>query len=202
MHFCRQLTLGGRLLYSGDALLGAALLGVLVLTASTAMQVLRSANGTYVPSLFGLGYTAPASTSVHHRNRHHALATPTALRSANHTPLAYVTLLTRLLSALSSLLLLTGTFITTNTLVNIQYPIGDWYTTGNPDNFDIVTQDFAGPWLMGKAVGWCAAGAVLAGVASYLIGLVWEVPQVGVDSTFAGLGAAVEGESKDTSKEV
>ncbi|KAF2403813.1 hypothetical protein EJ06DRAFT_527417 [Trichodelitschia bisporula] len=165
VHFCRQLALGGRLLYAGNALLALALLIVLVLTALTLPRVLRSATGSFTP-LF---------TRTPHHGR-------TELRRANHTPAAWLALLTRLCAGLSALALLIGTIITTNTLVNIQYPIGDWYTTGNPNNADIVSQDFAGPWLMGKAVGWAAAGAVLAGVAACMVESVWEGPRVGVET--------------------
>lgn len=187
--FCRQLILGSQLLYAGDALLGAALLLVLILTASTLPAVMKSQTGVYVPRLFGRLYN-PLPTSdveagyghahrhVHHHGRQSTIAT--SIRAANHTVPAYLTLLTMLLSALSALLLLMGMFITVNDLVNLQYPSGDWYTTGNPSSIDIVRMDLVGQWLIGKAPGQAAAGAMLAGLATVAVALVWETPRVGI----------------------
>lgn len=174
MHFCQQLSLSARLLYAGDALIVAAFIVVLVLSAVTLPQILQS-GGSYTPSLNPTYQAVPASR---HRHGHgHALL---VRRPALHSPTAYLSLLLRLLSILGALLLLLGTIIATNTLVNIQFPIGDWYSTGDPNTTDLVGQDAVGPWLMGSAVGECVAAAVLAGVAGALVGQVWEGPRVGV----------------------
>ena len=95
------------------------------------------------------------------------------------SPTAYLSLLLRLLSILGALLLLLGAIIATNTLVNIQFPIGDWYSTGDPNTTDLVSQDAVGPWLMGSAVDQCVAAAVLAGLAGAFVGRVWESPRGG-----------------------
>jgi hypothetical protein len=112
-----------------------------------------------------------------------------------------LTLLLRLLTGFAFLLLIIGTIISSNTLSNIQFPSGDWYSTGNPSITDISKQDAVGPWLIGKAVGWSIAGAVLSGVACYFVGLIWEEPRVGVDDDaevgHSVTGAAPKGEHRD-----
>jgi hypothetical protein len=143
-HFCGQLALGGRLLYAGTALAGAALLFALILTASTLLRS-RHRRGSGVGEL-----------------------------------LAWLALLAKLCAAFAGLLLLLGTFITTNTLVNIQYPVGNWFAAVADPGTDPVKFDSAGPYLIGKAVGECAAAAVLAGTAAGMMGLVWDSPRVGV----------------------
>lgn len=78
--------------------------------------------------------------------------------------------------------------------------MGDWYTTGNPNNIDIVRQDLAGPWLIGKAPGQAAAGAVMAVVAAGVVGRVWGGVRVGVSAVVDGgdgeVGEGVGGEEE------
>lgn len=177
VHFCQQLSLSARLLYAGDAMIAAAFIVVLVLSAVTLPQILR--NG---------GSLSPTYQSVPTSSRYHHGRALIIRRPALHSPTAYLSLLLRLLSILGGLLLLLGTIIATNTLVNIQFPIGDWYSTGDPNSTDLVGQDAVGPWLIGSAVGQCVAAAVLAGVAGFLVGRVWDGPRVGVLDVGEGNG--------------
>ena len=178
VHFCQQLDLSARLLYAGDALVAAAFIVVLILSAVTLPQILRN-GGSYTPSL-NPRYQAVATSHHGHGHGHHHTPASIVRRPALHSRTAYLSLLLRLLSILGGLLLLLGSIIAANTLVNIQFPIGDWYSTGDPNTTDVVTQDAVGPWLIGRAVGQCVAAAVLAGVAGTLVGRVWEGPRVGV----------------------
>jgi hypothetical protein len=177
-HFCQQLGLSARLLYAGDAMIAAAFILVLILSAVTLPQILRN-RGSYTPSL-NPRYQAVAAIHHGHSHGHQHTSASIVRRPALHSQTAYLSLLLRLLSILGGLLLLLGSIIAANTLVNIQFPIGDWYSTGDPNSTDLVGQDAVGPWLMGSAVGPCVAAAVLAGVAGALVGRVWEGPRVGV----------------------
>ena len=179
VHFCQQLILSARLLYAGDAMIAAAFIVVLILTAGTLPQIRRN-RGAYTPSLYRRYRTVAASRHDHSHGDQHTQASIIRRRPALHSQTAYLSLLLRLLSILGSLLLLLGSVIAANTLVNIQFPIGDWYSTGDPNSMDLVDQDAVGPWLIGAAVGQCVAAALLAGVAGVLVGRVWEEPRVGV----------------------
>ncbi len=106
------------------------------------------------------------------------------LRPGNHAPLSYVALLLTMLAALGALCLLFALLIGGLALVVLQYPNGDWFSTP-PYARNPTTHFNHGPWMLGRAVGWCAAAAVLAGIASYCVGMVWEAPRVAILETKA-----------------
>lgn len=93
-----------------------------------------------------------------------------------HETVSYLAFLLVLLTSLGALCLFMGTLIGSNALTVIQFPNVDWFghSTIGSDPAEVL---FSGPWLLGQAVGICAAGAVLAGVASYSVGMVWELPR-------------------------
>lgn len=175
-HFCSQLALSARMLYAGVALVGVALVVVLVLTATTLPQIVSK--GAYRDDLFYLPL-APTSSQARSHHNHHS-PSPTVQRAAVQSITAYLTLLLRLAAVFGGIILLLGTVLATNTLVNINFPIGDWYSTGDPLTTSIIAQDHQGPWMMGRAVGLSVAGAALAIVAGAVAGAVWEGPKIGI----------------------
>ncbi|KAK1751341.1 hypothetical protein QBC47DRAFT_417272 [Echria macrotheca] len=170
--FCQHLSLSARLLYAGCALLGAALLVVLVLTAATLPQVLRTGAVGVVSSPWKpVGYWHA-----------HPVKGGTYIVPPNHALSSYLAVLLTLLSALGALALLSGTATAAIALSVFQFPNGDFFSTGLGSGDPTSLHD-AGPWMLGRSVGICAAGAVLGGVASYFVGFVWEGPRVGVIET-------------------
>ncbi len=168
--FCQHLSLSAHLLYAGCALLGSALLLVLVLTAATVPQVLRT------------GAVHIASSSSFLWARHHRKG-QTYVVPPNHSVASYLALLLTLLAALGALTLAAGVVTGINALSVLQFPNGDYFSTGLTGSGDPTEFNHGGPWMLGRSAGICAAGAVLAAVASYFVGLVWEGPRVGVVET-------------------
>jgi len=154
------------MLYAGNTLVGAALLFTIVLTAITLPSILAN-GGSYV------------YRSIQ-QPRHHGHHAPVIRRLPTHSLSAYLSLLTRLCAVFGGITLLAAMLVTANTLVNIQFPIGDWYSTGDPSVTDLLSQDHVGPWMIGRAVGLCVAGSILAVIAGWIGGCVWEGPSVGV----------------------
>lgn len=181
-HFCQQLELSARLLYAGLALMGAALVLVLGLTGVTLPQVLQT--GAYRD---GHG---------EREGRHHHGHSEVHQRPAAQSILAYTNLLLRLTAIFGGVILFLGSILATNTLLNINFPIGDWYSTSADPSAssiaDVIASDHVGPWLMGRAVGLSIAGATLAIVAGALAGMVWEAPRVGVVGPVVSRHAAHE----------
>lgn len=170
--FCQHLSLSARLLYAGCALVGAALLVVLVLTAATLPQVLRTGAVRVVSS--------PWRPAGHWRA--HPVQGRMYVVPPNHALSSYLAVLLTLLAALGAVALFVGTATAVVALSVFQFPNGDFFSTGLGTG-DPTALHHAGPWMLGRSVGLCAAGAVLAGVASYFVGFVWEGPRVGVVET-------------------
>ncbi|KAI5358082.1 hypothetical protein Slin15195_G064110 [Septoria linicola] len=82
-----------------------------------------------------------------------------------------VSLFTSVVSGLGFLAMLFGTILAANNLVNLQYPSGDWRTTGDDANIGII-----GPWLIGNSVAIATAGWVMAAVGASLVSKVWPGP--------------------------
>lgn len=171
-HFCEQLSLSSRLLYAGLALMGAALVLGLGLTGVTLPQVIQT--GSY----------RDRQAQVDHEGRHHHGHSEAHQRPAAQSVLAYTNLLLRLTAILGGVILFLGSILAANTLLNINFPIGDWYSTSADPSVSsisaVIASDHVGPWLMGRAVSLSIAGATLAIVAGALAGMVWETPRVGV----------------------
>ncbi len=168
--FCQHLSLSARLLYAGCALLGAALLLALVLTATTVPQVLRTGvvHITSSPSFFW---------ARHHRKGQTYVVPP------NHSVASYLAVLLTLLAALGAVTLAAGVVVGINALSVLQFPNGDYFSTGLTGSGDPSAFNHGGPWMLGRSAGICAAGAVLAAVGGYFVGFVWEGPRVGVVET-------------------
>jgi hypothetical protein len=165
---CHHMSLAAQLLYAGCAMTAAALLLVLILTGISLPQVLRSGSVESTASF------TPAKGNRHHQHRDkHRYIWP-----ANHSLTAYAALLLRLLASLGGLALFMGMIVGTTALVVLHFPNGDFLIT--PQGLDPTIENHAGPWLVGRAVGWCGAAAVLAWVGSYATGMVWLGPHVGV----------------------
>ena len=171
--FCQHLSLAARLLYAGCALVGAALFVVLVLTAATVPQVLATGGSVRVVS-------SPWRPAGHWRA--HPVQGRTYVVPPNHALSSYLAVLLTLLAALGAVALFVGTATAAVALSVFQFPNGDFFSTGLGTG-DPTDLHRAGPWMLGRSVGLCAAGAVLAGVASYFVGFVWEGPRVGVVET-------------------
>jgi len=169
--FCQQLSLAARLLFAGCALLAAALLVAAFLTALTLPQVL--ARGGYAP-LFVSGRPTTAVAGVETA----AAAAPAGYFAGPGNVLG---LLAAVLPALGAAALLLGTLIASAALVVMQFPQGDWFiSTGLTGDTSPSLFSHYGPWLLGQPGGLCATAAVLAAVASYATGFVWEGPRVAV----------------------
>jgi hypothetical protein len=92
--------------------------------------------------------------------------------------MAWATLLAVLLAGLGGLVLFWGAIVAENSLLNLQWPQGDWTVSAFPEAVLPPDRSF-GPWMIGKAVGQCIAAAVLGGVACFGLGMVWDTPKVG-----------------------
>ncbi|KAK3939531.1 hypothetical protein QBC46DRAFT_450353 [Diplogelasinospora grovesii] len=177
--FCHHLTISAQLLFAGCALLGASLVVALGVTAVAVPQVLQTGavhTASFFPRQRGNG-RHPQHDRHGHGHGHDEMTD--YARPGNQSFGAYLTLLFRLLSALGGLTLFVAMLVGGMALVALQFPNGDW--TVLPWYQDNPTAHWShGPWLVGRAIGWCAAAAVLAGLASFCIGLVWEGPRVAV----------------------
>jgi hypothetical protein len=165
---CHHMSLAAKLVYAGCAMTAAALLLVLILTAISLPQVLRSGS---VQST-ALSRTRKGNRHRQHREHHRYI------QPANHSFTAYAALLLRLLASLGGLALFMGMIVGTMALIVLHYPNGSFLT--NSLGPIPTRENHAGPWLVGRAVGWCGAAAVLAWVGSYATGMVWLGPHVGV----------------------
>lgn len=189
-HFCEQLSLSARLLYAGLALMGAALILGLGLT------------GLTLPQVFQTGSYRDRQAQGEREGRHHHGHVESHQRPAVQSMLAYANLLLRLTSIFGGVILFLGSILAANTLLNINFPIGDWYSNSADPSAtsisDVIANDHVGPWLMGKAVGLSVAGATLAIVAGALAGMVWETPRVGVVGPAVSRHAAHEAVTSKT----
>jgi hypothetical protein len=172
---CHHLSISAQLLYAGCALTAAALLIVLILTAISLPHVIRTGSVRFISSTWAL----PGRRSKSHHHHHHRYRrNQDYFRPSNNSLSSYMVLLLRLLAGLGGLALFTAMIVGTTALVVLNFPIGDFTTT--PAGVDPTVLNHAGPWLVGRAVGWCGAAAVLAAVACHAVGLVWEEPHVGL----------------------
>jgi hypothetical protein len=172
--FCYHLAISARLLWAGCALLAAALLGVMGLTAVSAPHVLAT------------GVVRVASSPWPWRKGWEVRRRPDGeidyLRPSNHGVSAYAALATTLLAGLGALVMFSALLVGGLSLLVLQFPNGDWTSKAlYPDGPTAFWQH--GPWLAGRAMGWCAAGATLAAVSCYAVGLVWDSPRVGLLQT-------------------
>jgi hypothetical protein len=170
---CHHLSTAAQLLYAGCAMTAVALLIVLVLTGVSLPSVIRT--GSVRATSSSWEWARRGSKPGHH---HHRKDNGDYVRPSNHSVSAYMVLLLRLLSTLGGLALFMGMIVGTTALIVLHFPTGDFLITQSGQG--PTEQNHAGPWLIGRAVGWCSAASVLAWVASYAAGLVWEGPRVGV----------------------
>lgn len=176
---CHHLSISARLLYAGNALAAASLLLVLILTAISVPSIARTAS-YYQPLSQSHSRFLPSrlrSDRHNHRLHHHAHTCPSTI-PPNHTPTAYTSLLARILAALAAVALFTSLLVGTLALVPLHSFEGDFTASETGDGPTALNH--AGPWLVGRAAGWCGAGAVLVGLAAWACGLVWDGPRVGV----------------------
>ncbi|GIZ45486.1 hypothetical protein CKM354_000865000 [Cercospora kikuchii] len=90
---------------------------------------------------------------------------------ASSPSLGAVAVFTSIVTGLGFLAMLFGTVVGANVLVNLQFPAGDWYTSG-----DLVNSTAVGPWMLGKSVSLATAGWILAAVGASLVGKIWPSP--------------------------
>lgn len=177
--FCQHLTVSAHLLYAGCALVGAAFLLVLLLTAATLPAVIATGSVRVFEPWFR--FAAGDHDRWHHHHHHQPRrdgSRPLGLRRANHAPQSYLSAALALLSGLGALALLLGILFAVTALTIVQFNQGDWFSTG-VGGTDPTQDQNNGPWLLGSAAGQCGAGAVLAAVAAFVAGMVWEGPRVG-----------------------